>query len=535
MGARECALLNKVTMSINNEVKYDRQLRLWGAQGQKALENTRLCLLNAGATGTEVLKNLVLPGIGHFTIVDGERVTAADVGNNFFINHDSIGKSRAEVTTELLQELNDQVQGVAHNASPDELVSENLQFLKNFDVIVATNLKQASVLTLSTFCKENAICLVVVRAYGLVGYIRIQKEEHTIIESKPENFVEDLRVLNPFPALSEIVANVDLATLDDAAYEHVPYVVILMKALEQYKATHNGAIPTARAEKDEFKTSLKQMSRDGGVITPLSNIDEAFKACLKCLNAYSIPSEVKSILQDDQAKNLTAKSPPFWIVARAIADFVANEGAGMLPLSGTIPDMVADTTSYITLQRAYLAKAEEDYQAVVARVVCLCQIIGVSPDGLDATTKLMCKNSAYLKLIRYNSIANEYNTESQIGNFLWDPDMAGHWYVLFRAVDVYAEEHGAYPGVTSENGEAFHQLKKVVTKVLQDMKSDVNVKDELIQEMIRFGASEIHNIGSVMGGVAAQECIKLITGQFVPMNNTFVFDGVTGTSSTMQL
>ena len=48
--------------------KYDRQLRLWGANGQKALEEAHVCLINngAGAVGVETLKNLVLPG--KFTI-----------------------------------------------------------------------------------------------------------------------------------------------------------------------------------------------------------------------------------------------------------------------------------------------------------------------------------------------------------------------------------------------------------------------------------------------------------------------------------
>lgn len=36
--------------------------RLWGDHGQEALEAARVCLINASATGTEILKNLVLPG-----------------------------------------------------------------------------------------------------------------------------------------------------------------------------------------------------------------------------------------------------------------------------------------------------------------------------------------------------------------------------------------------------------------------------------------------------------------------------------------
>lgn len=65
--------------------RYDRQLRLWGDHGQTALEAAKLCLIHAGATGSEVLKSLVLPGVGAFTIVDGQRVTGSDVGNNFFL------------------------------------------------------------------------------------------------------------------------------------------------------------------------------------------------------------------------------------------------------------------------------------------------------------------------------------------------------------------------------------------------------------------------------------------------------------------
>lgn len=44
--------------------KYDRQLRLWGSNGQNALEEAHVCLINngSGVVGVETLKNLVLPG-----------------------------------------------------------------------------------------------------------------------------------------------------------------------------------------------------------------------------------------------------------------------------------------------------------------------------------------------------------------------------------------------------------------------------------------------------------------------------------------
>lgn len=48
----------------DKERKYDRQLRLWAASGQAALESANLLLVNSGpgTVGVETLKNLVLPG-----------------------------------------------------------------------------------------------------------------------------------------------------------------------------------------------------------------------------------------------------------------------------------------------------------------------------------------------------------------------------------------------------------------------------------------------------------------------------------------
>lgn len=111
----------------SKERKYDRQLRLWAASGQKALEESRVLLISSdgavdvdgapasGIVGVEALKNLVLPGVGGFTIVDPATVTESDLGVNFFLEEESLGKSRAEETCRLLKELNPDVDGDFYN------------------------------------------------------------------------------------------------------------------------------------------------------------------------------------------------------------------------------------------------------------------------------------------------------------------------------------------------------------------------------------------------------------------------------------
>lgn len=97
----------------SKEKKYDRQLRLWAASGQQALEEAHVLLVNSGpgVVGVEALKNLILPGIGNFTIVDDAVVTEVDLGVNFFLDEDSLGQSRAAECCKLLLELNPDVAG----------------------------------------------------------------------------------------------------------------------------------------------------------------------------------------------------------------------------------------------------------------------------------------------------------------------------------------------------------------------------------------------------------------------------------------
>lgn len=91
--------------------KYDRQLRLWASSGQSALENAHVALVGATPVGTELLKDLILPNIGKFTVIDDGLVTEEDSSANFFVEEESIGKPKAPVIQTLLNELNMDAQG----------------------------------------------------------------------------------------------------------------------------------------------------------------------------------------------------------------------------------------------------------------------------------------------------------------------------------------------------------------------------------------------------------------------------------------
>ena len=55
------------------------------------------------------------------------------------------------------------------------------------------------------------------------------------------------------------------------------------------------------------------------------------------------------------------------------------------------------------------------------------------------------------------------------------------------------------------------------------------------QEIVRYGGIELHNISALIGGIAAQEAVKVVTHQFVPLNNTYVYNGIACCGATYAL
>lgn len=182
----------------NKTRRYDRQLRcvsvfptsplssllvsLWAASGQSALESARVLVVSGRATSTSILKNLVLPGVGHFTILDHELVSHADAGNNFFLEgFDSIGKNRAVEAVRLLAELNDGVEGHADSRSLTAVLDNDPAWIASFTIVIAHNLDNPLLDRLSSFLWSDPSRppLVVVRSAGFLAEFFIQFHEHT--------------------------------------------------------------------------------------------------------------------------------------------------------------------------------------------------------------------------------------------------------------------------------------------------------------------------------------------------------------------
>ena len=524
-----------------NDKRYDRQLRLWGDHGQSALGKARVCLLNATATGSEILKNLVLPGIGGFTIVDSSKVTACDLGTNFFVSGKHLGRSRAQCCAQFLQKLNN-VKVEYIDEEIEGILNSNPDFLSQFTMVIATSLPEATLCRISKILWSSSIPLLVSRSYGLLGFIRIAIPCHQVIESHPDNSHEDFRLDCPFPSLVKYMNSIDINKLDNAEHSNIPYLVVLYKYLQQWQSNHHGIIPQSYRDKVALKEYIRSGIRctDAGVPLDEENFEEAIQNVNRVVLKYQIPTCVHDILESSFCSSASAESSKFWLLVRALKEFVANEGLGRLPLRGSIPDMTSNSKMYVDLCRVYQTKAEEDMEAVRNHLSQILVGLGkplnyISEDEI----RLFCRSCEFLRDLKYRSIAEELEMPDNITlvSHLDNSESDLVYYVLLRAAERFFEMYHFYPGDGADGIEGDGlKLRSIATSLLQKWQiPPCQINDDHITEFCRYGASEVHSVAAFVGGVAAQEAIKIITRQFVPLNNTWIYNAATQTTLTVAL
>ncbi|CAF0877559.1 unnamed protein product [Didymodactylos carnosus] len=156
---------------------YDRQIRLWGADAQLKLRQTRLLIINVNSLSIEVCKNLCLAGVAGITIMDNEKVKQSDVDHSLTltISKENINEYKAECTCKMLQQLNPRVHMLADYQRTIEEIDIN--YLNSFDfVCIFNHFNYQQILYLNNLCHQtknndrhiNFFCAA---TFGLYGYV----------------------------------------------------------------------------------------------------------------------------------------------------------------------------------------------------------------------------------------------------------------------------------------------------------------------------------------------------------------------------
>lgn len=267
---------------------------------------------------------------------------------------------------------------------------------------------------------------------------------------------------------------------------------------------------------------------------------------IRAVKPTIIPESCQQILSSPYCVELTDESHSFWIIANAIKRFVEIDGQHpALPLRGDLPDMIADSKRYIELQNIFYEQSDRDVKIVHNFVIDNLNRVKLPTNSISIDeTRLFCKNFQFMSVVHGRSLHSEFNNESKNLNVIRENQLASgdgissmlNWYIVLRAAESFYSQKARYPGTNGIPVELDkNDLKCRVENFLKVHNLEPTLMENEIEEMCRYGAAEIHGVASFLGGIAAQEIIKIITKQYVPLNNTLIFDSNTGNASTFEL
>ncbi|ORY59465.1 uncharacterized protein BCR38DRAFT_488493 [Pseudomassariella vexata] len=511
------------------EKKYDRQLRLWAASGQAALESANILLVNSGAgtVGVETLKNLVLPGIGKFTIVDDAIVSETDLGVNFFLDESCLGKLRSQCCAELLQELNPDAQGDWY---PKEKASVNLgQILDSMPmytlIMYTLPIRPEDLAAIKTYGRKHQTPLISIHSAGFYSYFQINLPgAFPIVDTHPEvEKTVDLRLLHPWPELvkfsQEMTKDIDSAS--DHDHGHLPYVVILLHYLEKWKEGNGGEYPTEYKAKMAFRKMVSEMARTNNPEGGEENFQEAVSAVNRNVKKPQLEQSLEEVF-DHKLSNEVEMSSSFWMIARAMKKFYQKNGC--LPLPGGLPDMKAQSSVYVKLQSIYKAKARKDALEVL-------ETVRSSPGGKDvdpAEVDMFCKNASFVKLV--NATAEGRDFKQILQQEKQNDELAEAIGTPLSLLPIYL----ALSATSHKPLASADEIKADIVGIWPDVADDMRVMQSS-EEVARAGGGELHNISALTGGMVAQEAIKIITKQYIPIDNTCIFDGISSRCQVLRL
>lgn len=141
-----------------------------------------------------------------------------------------------EVICQFMLEMNPDVKGSGLNKSIKDFIDHDSEAILSSQIVIACELTNTYAAKLSAICEQRNIPMILLRQYGMIGYIRLFKKESCIIEPKKAQVrIKDLRLYNPWQELLDYAKSFDIESLPEAEHTHVPLAVILIQALDKWK------------------------------------------------------------------------------------------------------------------------------------------------------------------------------------------------------------------------------------------------------------------------------------------------------------
>lgn len=155
---------------------------------------------------------------------------------------------------------------------------------------------------------------------------------------------------------------------------------------------------------------------------------------------------------------------------------------------------------------------------------------------------MFVRNCQQIQVFKMRSIREELEQpdwSADVADEMMDPDCpCPRWLLAMKAFEKAADKSAdprSFSDDLASQDAAFAAMKLEAKAMTDAMEQETELDERYLKELLRFGRSKLHCVSSFLGGVAAQEACKLVMDQYLPLNHTFVYDGVNGTGQVFNL
>ncbi|KAK3808468.1 MAG: SUMO-activating enzyme subunit 1 [Benniella sp.] len=297
---------------------YDRQIRLWGLEAQHRMRNASILIAGMRALSDEVCKNIILAGVGSITLLEHEVVTEEDLGAQFLVRQEDIGRNRAEAAAEKARHLNPRVKVIVDQ---ENIADKPDSYFTQFNVVCLTGCNAEQMIRVDNACRETKTGLYAAGVHGFFGYIFCDLTHHEYREETQEPATE--RGKEPETKITQRSQSYDslASTLETTWGNPKPKVLrrkvspllFAIQVLWMFQQKHDGRLPLISNEEDLDEIfslrdeRLKSAEVDSGFVD-----DDLLRTLVTSATAEISPvcAIVGGFLAQDILKTLSGKDAP---------------------------------------------------------------------------------------------------------------------------------------------------------------------------------------------------------------------------------
>ena len=166
-------------MNSDKELLYSRQIAVYGNNAMNKISQLQILIYGVRGLGLEISKNIILAGPKKVTILDNNKIVFKDLGTNFYLKDNDIGKRRDETSLSKLKELN-------YNVKCDFLKEGKIQdIIDDYDVIVISEIMEIDeIIKINNICHEKKKGFIYCMVFGLSFFCFVDYCQHTIKNSQ---------------------------------------------------------------------------------------------------------------------------------------------------------------------------------------------------------------------------------------------------------------------------------------------------------------------------------------------------------------